>query len=81
LEAMKADEYAMVAILPSIGGVEFEKAWSRRVMVQIDESLAAPFISREDLRAAKLAAGCPQDLADVAALDEAQSRSSDKSST
>jgi hypothetical protein len=55
---------AMVDILPSISGVEFEKAWSRRVMVQIDESLTAYFISREDLRAAKLAAGRPQDLAE-----------------
>ena len=63
---------AMVDILPSIRGVEFEKAWARRVMVQIDESLTAPFISRDDLRVAKLAAGRPQDLADVAALDEAQ---------
>lgn len=67
----------MVGILPSISGVEFEEAWSRRIMVPIDESLTAPFISREDLRTAKLAAGRPQDLADVAALDEA--RSLDKS--
>ena len=64
---------AMVDILPTISGVEFEKAWSRRVMAQIDESLTAPFISREDLRAAKVASGRPQDLADVAALDEAES--------
>lgn len=63
---------AMVDILPSINGVEFEKAWPKRVMVAVDESLIAPFISREDLRVAKLAAGRPQDLADVAALDEAQ---------
>jgi len=63
---------AMVDILPSISGVEFDEAWPRRVLVPIDEALTAPFIAREDLRAAKLAAGRPQDLADVAALDEAQ---------
>src|SRR5215469_15721367 len=58
----------MVDILPRISGVDFEEAWQRRVEVTIDDALAAPFISREDLLAAKLAAGRPQDLADVAAL-------------
>jgi len=68
---------AMVDILPSISGVEFEKAWPRRVMVAIDESLTAPFISRDDLRAAKIAAGRPQDLVDVAALDESHGQLND----
>lgn len=68
---------AMVDILPSISGVDFEKAWPRRVMVPIDETLTAPFISREDLRTAKVAAGRPQDLVDVAALDEAQQHSTE----
>lgn len=63
----------MVDILSRISGVEFEEAWQRRVTVSIDDSLSAPFISREDLLAAKLAAGRPQDLADVAALGVAQS--------
>lgn len=58
----------MVDILPRISGVDFEEAWQRRVEVKIDDSLTAPFISREDLLAAKLAAGRPQDLADAAAL-------------
>jgi hypothetical protein len=58
----------MVDILPRISGVDFEVAWRRRVNVPIDDALSVPFISREDLLAAKLAAGRPQDLADVAAL-------------
>ena len=58
----------MVDILPRISGVDFEEAWQRRVSVIIDDTLTAPFISREDLLAAKIAAGRPQDLADVAAL-------------
>lgn len=63
----------MVDILSRISGVDFEEAWQRRVDVTIDGSLSAPFISREDLLAAKLAAGRPQDLADVAALGADQS--------
>jgi hypothetical protein len=64
----------MVDILSRISGVDFEEAWQRRVDVAIDGSLSVPFISREDLLAAKLAAGRPQDLADVAALGADQSR-------
>ncbi|HLJ37970.1 MAG TPA: nucleotidyl transferase AbiEii/AbiGii toxin family protein [Steroidobacteraceae bacterium] len=62
----------MVDILSRISGVDFDEAWQRRVSVAIDETLSAPFISREDLLAAKLAAGRPQDLADVAALGAGQ---------
>jgi hypothetical protein len=62
----------MVDIFPSISGVDFEEAWQRRVDVTIDDDLTAPFISREDLLTAKIAAGRPQDLADVAALREAE---------
>jgi len=64
----------MVDILSRISGVDFEEAWQRRVDVAVDGSLSVPFISREDLLAAKLAAGRPQDLADVAALGADQSR-------
>jgi hypothetical protein len=60
----------MVAIMPKITGVEFEEAWSRRVDVQIDDDLSVPFISRQDLLIAKLAAGRAQDLIDVDALRE-----------
>ena len=56
-----------IDILTSIEGVEFDDAWSRRVIVFIDD-LAVPFIGREDLLANKRAAGRPQDIADVARL-------------
>src|ERR1700686_2686900 len=62
----------MVDILPSISGVDFDEAWQRRVEVAIDDDLSAPFISHQDLLGAKIAAGRPQDLADVAALREAE---------
>lgn len=47
-----------IDILTSMSGVEFHQAWSRRVIVQIDE-LGIPFISPEDLIASKEAAGTP----------------------
>ena len=56
----------MVDILPEISGVDFDRAWQRRVEAVI--GLTASFISSEDLIASKLAAGRPQDIADVAAL-------------
>jgi hypothetical protein len=62
----------MVDILPRISGIDFNEAWQRRVSFQVDDTLAVPVISRNDLLAAKIAAGRPQDLADVADLREAQ---------
>jgi hypothetical protein len=58
----------MIDIMPRISGVEFEGAWQRRVDIEIDDKLMVPFISRDDLLAAKISAGRAQDLADVAAL-------------
>jgi len=60
----------IVDILPEIKGVDFDRAWQNRVeaIIDVQSGLSAAFISREDLVAAKLAAGRPQDLADVAAL-------------
>jgi hypothetical protein len=60
----------IVDILPEIAGVDFDGAWQRRIEAVIDPAsgLTAPFLSRSDLIAAKLAAGRPQDLADVDAL-------------
>ncbi len=62
-----------VDVLPGIDGVDFEAAWERRVEGVIDpqNGLIAFFMSRADLVAAKLAAGRPQDIADVAALRKA----------
>jgi hypothetical protein len=63
-----------IEILPRIDGVDFEQAWPRRVEIVIapDTQLKAPFLGREDLIASKLAAGRPQDLADVEAVRNAQ---------
>ena len=63
----------MVDILPEIGGVDFDRAWQGRVEAVIDpqSGLTVPFISSQDLIAAKLAAGRAQDIADVAALRNA----------
>jgi hypothetical protein len=62
-----------VDILTAIPGVEFGAAWPQRVEEVVDpvSGLKASFISREDLIAAKLASGRPQDLADVDAIRKA----------
>ena len=66
-------EPVSVDIFTAIPGVEFEPAWQRRVEAIVDpmSGLSASFISREDLIAAKLATGRPQDLADVDAIRKA----------
>ncbi len=62
-----------VDILTAIPGVEFDAAWERRVedVIDLATGLKATFISCDDLVAAKLAAGRPQDLADVSAIQKA----------
>jgi hypothetical protein len=67
-------EPVAVDILTEIPGVEFDGAWERRVEDVIDSAtgLKGSLISREDLVTAKLAAGRPQDLADVDALRKAE---------
>lgn len=62
-----------IDILPEIKGVTFAAAWKNRIIeiVDADSGLTAHFISRGDLIKAKLAAGRPQDLADVDALRKA----------
>ena len=66
-------EPVAVDILPEIEGVDLDRAWARRVEAVIDDrrGLKAFFISKEDLVASKLASGRPQDIADVAAIREA----------
>lgn len=63
-----------VDILAKIPGVVFDAAWNNRLTVTLDAArgLTAHVISRDDLIAAKLAAGRPQDLADVDAIRQAQ---------
>ncbi len=64
----------MIEILPKIDGVEFDDAWQGRVEIVVDAEagLNAFMISREDLITSKLAAGRPQDLADVDAIRKAE---------
>jgi hypothetical protein len=54
-------------ILTSIEGVEFDDAWSRRLIVSLDQ-MEVPFIGRDDLLANKRAARGPRDIADVERL-------------
>jgi hypothetical protein len=63
-----------IDILTAIPGVDFEAAWPRRVVAVFDEetNLRANFISRDDLLAAKRAAGRKQDLADIEAIEKAE---------
>jgi len=59
-------------ILPDLPGVDFDAAWERRVegVIDAESGLTAFFISKDDLIAAKLAAGRPQDLADASAIQK-----------
>ena len=59
-----------IDILTSISGVhEFEDAWQERMEVEL-EGMSVPVISRRHLIENKRAAARPQDLADVAWLEE-----------
>jgi hypothetical protein len=68
----------MVDILPEIDGIDFETAWSHRVIEVVDASmnLSAPFISADDLITNKGASGRAQDVADIAAVKKAQAEKS-----
>jgi hypothetical protein len=63
----------MVDILPVASGIDFDRAWENRLEIVIDAEAGsrAWFIASEDLISGKLAAGRPQDLADVDALRKA----------
>jgi hypothetical protein len=62
-----------IDVLTQIPGVDFDAAWERRVegIVDTKTGVTAHFISRQDLVAAKIASGRPQDLADVEAIRKA----------
>jgi hypothetical protein len=59
--------------MPGVDGIEFDAAWDRRVDGVIDpkSGLTGASISKDDLIAAKLAAGRLPDLADVEDIREA----------
>ena len=58
-----------VDILTQIEGVRFEEAWPRRIETSFG-AVRCAVIGRADLLANKRAAGRPQDLADIAALEK-----------
>jgi Nucleotidyl transferase of unknown function (DUF2204) len=65
-----------VDILSNVDGVDFDAAWERRVVANVDpgSGLSVFFISMDDLIASKLAAGRLRDLADVEELTAAKKR-------
>jgi len=60
-----------IDILTSIDGVEFSEAWKERLAVEVD-GLPVHVIGRSHLIANKKTVGRPQDLADVARLEETE---------
>ena len=60
-----------VDIMMSIPGIEFDEAWEKREVVELDD-LKILFISRSDLIRAKKASGRPQDKIDIDKLKEAE---------
>lgn len=60
-----------IDLLTSIDGVDFAPCFARRMTVMVD-GLTLNFIALEDLKTNKRAAGRPQDLADLFALEERQ---------
>jgi predicted nucleotidyltransferase len=58
-----------IDILTSVSGLDFAEAWERRVAVDFGGA-PAPVLSRQDLIAAKLASGRPQDRKDARRLQK-----------
>jgi hypothetical protein len=58
-----------VDVLTRVSGVAFEEAWPNRVEVTLGPDLRCAFVGLADLLRNKRAAGRPQDLADVDALE------------
>ena len=62
-----------IEILTMISGVEFADAWPRRARYELD-GVSCYVIALDDLIANKRAAGRPQDVADVRALERAKKK-------
>jgi hypothetical protein len=62
-----------IDVITLIDGVEFNEAWSNRIEVEI-EGMTIPVLSRADLIRNKRAAGRPKDLADLALLEENETK-------
>jgi hypothetical protein len=59
-----------IDVLTKISGPSFTEAWLSHVEAQFSEDVRCPVIGLDSLLANKRAAGRPQDLADVAALEK-----------
>jgi hypothetical protein len=59
---------ARIDLLTSLTGLNFEEAWLRRQLIEVEGRLL-PFLSREDLIRNKAAVGRPRDLADIDDLE------------
>jgi hypothetical protein len=62
-------EPGRIDVLTSVSGVRFEDAWPQKVQANFAEGVRCNVIGLEELLQNKRAAGRPQDLADVAALE------------
>ena len=62
-------EPGRIDVLTKVSGVRFEDAWRRRVQANFADSVRCDVIGLEELLQNKRAAGRPQDVADVAALE------------
>jgi len=69
LDLLRALLGADVDVLTSVSGIGFEDAWPRKVQANFAEGVRCNVIGLEALLQNKRAAGRPQDLADVAALE------------
>ena len=67
-----------VDILQNIDGIDFDTVYAGSTLYLIDDELPARYISAEHLIVNKLASARPQDLADVAAIQQAQAISGKK---
>lgn len=61
-----------IDILTQIEGLSFADAWPNRIDADFGEGVRCPVIGLADILTNKRAAGRPQDLADVAALERIQ---------
>jgi|GEM_PF-3164643 len=59
-----------IDILTSIDGIEFEKAYSEKLEIQLDESTSVFYIGLDELIKNKKASGRKIDIADVADLEK-----------
>lgn len=61
-------EPSRIDILTAISGVDFNRAWDRRITIEID-GVCINVLGREDLIVNKRASGRPKDLVDADTLD------------